>query len=66
MTWPLWGWEAGGCWAGGVVCAWLRRVTKAKTNINAMLVKIRGFPPLPQKQRRGKDGAPSVVAMVGR
>jgi hypothetical protein len=34
--------------------------------MKVMLVKIRGFPPLPQKQKRGKDGAPSVVAMVGR
>jgi hypothetical protein len=29
--------------------------------MNGMQVEDRGFPPLPQEQRRGKDGAPGSV-----
>jgi hypothetical protein len=29
------------------------------------MVEFRGIPPLPQKQIRGKDGAPAVYSLAG-
>jgi hypothetical protein len=29
------------------------------------MVEFRGIPPLPQKQKRGKDGAPALYSLAG-
>ena len=58
------------CWnIGGVIVrkSWKRR---SFDSLRSLLmngpVEVRGIPPLPQKQRRGKDGAPSFCGVSER